>query len=71
MADRTSQRLIGGTVVGEDGAAGRINVIATALAARMKVDEFEELDLAYSPPFAPTWDPLLIAAQKLKKELVG
>ena len=67
VADRTSGRLIGGTVIGEDGAAGRVNVIATALQARMKVDEFEELDLAYSPPFASTWDPLLIAAQQLRK----
>jgi CoA-dependent NAD(P)H sulfur oxidoreductase len=67
VADRTSGRLIGGTVIGEDAAAGRINVIATALQARMKVEEFEELDLAYSPPFASTWDPLLIAAQQLSK----
>jgi CoA-dependent NAD(P)H sulfur oxidoreductase len=55
--------------VGEDGAAGRINVVATALAARMKADDFEQLDLAYSPPFATVWDPLLIAAQQLVKEL--
>jgi len=69
VADRTTGRLIGGTVIGEDGAAGRINVIATALTARLKVDEFQELDLAYSPPFASTWDPLLIAAQQLLKEM--
>jgi len=69
IADRASGRLIGGSVIGEDGAAGRINVIAAALQARMKVDEFEQLDLAYSPPFAPVWDPLLIAAQQLSKEM--
>jgi hypothetical protein len=33
------------------------------------VEEFEQLDLAYSPPFAPVWDPLLIAAQQLRKQL--
>lgn len=69
VADRATRRLIGGTVIGEDGAAGRINVIATALQARMLVEEFEELDLAYSPPFSATWDPLLIAAQQLMKGL--
>ena len=68
VADRATRRLIGGTVIGEDGAAGRINVIAAALAARMKVEDFEALDLAYSPPFAAVWDPLLIAAQQLVKE---
>jgi len=69
VADRNTRRLIGGTVIGSDGAAGRINVIASALHTRMRVDEFEQLDLAYSPPFSPVWDPLLIAAQQLIKEL--
>src|SRR6185437_7556416 len=69
IADRTSRRLIGGSVIGEDGAAGRINVIAAALQNRMRVEDFEQLDLAYSPPFSPVWDPLLIAAQQLLKEL--
>ena len=68
IADRATRRLVGGSVIGEDGAGGRINVIATALATKMRVDEFEQLDLAYSPPFSPVWDPLLIAAQQLMKE---
>jgi NADPH-dependent 2,4-dienoyl-CoA reductase/sulfur reductase-like enzyme len=69
VADRASRRLLGGSVIGEEGAAGRINVIATALHSRLRVDDFEQLDLAYSPPFATVWDPLLIAAQQLLKEL--
>jgi NADPH-dependent 2,4-dienoyl-CoA reductase/sulfur reductase-like enzyme len=69
VADRTTHKLLGGSVVGEDGAAGRINVVATALQAGLKVDQFEQLDLAYSPPYSTVWDPLLIAAQQLLKEL--
>jgi NADPH-dependent 2,4-dienoyl-CoA reductase/sulfur reductase-like enzyme len=69
VADRATRRLLGGSVVGEEGAAGRIDVIATALHARLRVDEFEQLDLAYSPPFSTVWDPLLIAAQQLLKQL--
>ncbi len=69
VADRESRRLLGGTVLSEHDAAGRINVVATALHNQMKVDEFELLDLAYAPPFTPVWDPLLIAAQQLMKEL--
>jgi NADPH-dependent 2,4-dienoyl-CoA reductase/sulfur reductase-like enzyme len=69
VADRATRRLMGGSVIGEEGAAGRIDVIAAALQSRLRVDEFEQLDLAYSPPFAPVWDPLLIAAQQLIKEL--
>lgn len=69
IADRATRRILGGSVIGEDGAAGRIDVIATAVQTRMRVDEFEQLDLAYSPPFSPLWDPVLIAAQQLMKEL--
>jgi len=68
VADRATGRLLGGSVIGEDGAAGRINVIAAALHNRMRVEDFERMDLAYSPPFSPVWDPLLIAAQQLSKE---
>lgn len=69
VADRSTRKLLGGSVVGEEGAAGRINVIATAIEAGMRVDQFEQLDLAYSPPYATVWDPLLIAAQQLLKEM--
>jgi NADPH-dependent 2,4-dienoyl-CoA reductase/sulfur reductase-like enzyme len=69
VADKGSGVLIGGMVIGEEGVAGRINVIATALTNRMTVEEFQELDLAYAPPYATVWDPLLIAAQQLSKLL--
>ena len=69
VADQKSGRLVGGSVVGEEGAPGRINVIATALQSRMRVEEFEQLDLAYAPPFGTVWDPLLIAAQQLMKKM--
>jgi hypothetical protein len=32
----------------------------------MRVDDLEMLDLCYAPPFAPVWDPVLIAAQQLR-----
>jgi NADPH-dependent 2,4-dienoyl-CoA reductase/sulfur reductase-like enzyme len=69
VADRGTRRLLGGWVAGEHDVAGRANVIAMALQARTKVEEFEGSDLAYAPPFAPVWDPVLIAAQQLVKLL--
>jgi hypothetical protein len=30
----------------------------------MSVDEMLNVDLSYAPPFAPVWDPVLIAARK-------
>lgn len=68
-ADRRTGRLLGACVVGEDAAAGRINVLATALHQRMTIDAIAELDLAYSPPYATVWDPILVAAQQLSKQL--
>ncbi|MGA2324671.1 MAG: FAD-dependent oxidoreductase [Bryobacteraceae bacterium] len=67
VADRGTRRLIGGTVIGREGVAGRINVLATAITNRMRIEDLEQLDLAYAPPFAPVWDPILIAAQQLMK----
>jgi CoA-dependent NAD(P)H sulfur oxidoreductase len=69
VADRGTGRLLGGVVTGEQGVAGRINVIASALHNGMKAGDFENLDLAYAPPFATVWDPLLIAAQQLVQKL--
>ena len=69
VADRRSGRLIGGFVAGERGVKGHINVISTAITMRMRVQDFEHLDLAYTPPYATAWDPLLIAAQQLNKKL--
>ena len=69
VADRRTGVLIGGTVIGEEGVAGRINTLAAAVSGRAKVEEFQYLDLAYAPPYAQVWDPLLIAAQQLVKLL--
>jgi NADPH-dependent 2,4-dienoyl-CoA reductase/sulfur reductase-like enzyme len=69
VADRRTGRLLGGAVIGEEGVAGRVNTLAAALSRAMTVEEFQFLDLAYAPPFAPVWDPLLIAAQQLLREL--
>jgi pyruvate/2-oxoglutarate dehydrogenase complex dihydrolipoamide dehydrogenase (E3) component len=69
IADAATRRLLGGCAWGEDGVEGRINVIATALHNRMRVEDLEQLDLAYAPPFATVWDPVLVAAQQLSKLL--
>ena len=64
LTDRLSGRLLGAQIVGGPGAGKRIDVFATALWHNMRADEMMQLDLAYAPPFAPTWDPVLIAARK-------
>lgn len=67
LAERGSGRLLGAQVVGDEGAAKRIDVVATALTAGMTVAEVIDLDLSYAPPFSPVWDPILIAARTAAK----
>lgn len=69
VADRETGLLLGGEIVGKDGAALRVNTIATALAAHMTVADLQVLDLVYAPPFAPVWDPVLVAANQLIKKV--
>jgi NADPH-dependent 2,4-dienoyl-CoA reductase/sulfur reductase-like enzyme len=69
VVERRSGRLLGGQIVGEEGAAKRIDVLATALWNGMTVDDMTGLDLSYAPPFAPVWDPVLIAARKASEQL--
>jgi NADPH-dependent 2,4-dienoyl-CoA reductase/sulfur reductase-like enzyme len=57
-------RLLGGQMAGIEGAAKRIDVLATALYARLTVADLAALDLSYAPPFAPVYDPVIAAAQK-------
>ena len=64
VAERRSGRLLGAQIVGEEGAAKRIDGLAIALWNGMTVEEMTGLDLAYAPPFSPVWDPVLIAARK-------
>ncbi len=67
--DRTTGRMLGCQMAGEQGIAKRIDVAAMALHARMRVPEMLHLDLSYAPPFAPVWDPLLIAANEAQKKI--
>jgi NADPH-dependent 2,4-dienoyl-CoA reductase/sulfur reductase-like enzyme len=64
FAEQGTGRLLGAQILGEEGAAKRIDVFATALWNEMTVDDLLNVDLSYAPPFSPVWDPVLIAARK-------
>ena len=69
IGDKKSGRLLGVHMIGTEGVAHRINGPAVALHARMTVEQYCQTDLAYAPPFGPTWDPTLTAANQLLKKL--
>ena len=65
LTDRSTGRLLGAQMVGPEGVAKRIDVLATALHARLTAEQVYQLDLSYAPPFSNVWDPILIAARQL------
>jgi NADPH-dependent 2,4-dienoyl-CoA reductase/sulfur reductase-like enzyme len=57
-------RLLGAQLVGPgDGVAKRVDVVAVALQAGFDVWDLIALDLSYAPPYAPVYEPILLAAQ--------
>ncbi|MFF3713729.1 FAD-dependent oxidoreductase [Streptomyces phaeochromogenes] len=64
LAERRTGRLLGVQIVGQEGAAKRVDIAAVALTACMTVEQMTALDLGYAPPFSPVWDPILVAARK-------
>lgn len=68
-ADYNTGKLIGAQAIGAGDADKRINSLAAALLAGMTVSEFFNNDLTYAPPFSPTIDPLLNAAQILMNKV--
>lgn len=62
IIDRATRRLLGAQLVGAQGAAKRVDVLAAALYAKMTVDDLTRLDYSYAPPYASVWDATLVAA---------
>lgn len=63
--------ILGAQAVGIDGADKRIDVIATAIRAGLKVTDLTELELAYAPPFGSAKDPVNIAGYVAENVLNG
>jgi CoA-dependent NAD(P)H sulfur oxidoreductase len=68
VIDAAGGRLLGAQLVGPHRSIKRLDVLVTALHNRMTVAEIQELDLGYAPPFAPVWDPVLVAANVAAKD---
>jgi NADPH-dependent 2,4-dienoyl-CoA reductase/sulfur reductase-like enzyme len=64
--DRNTGRLLGAQILGPRQAeiSKRIDVFAAALFQALTVEELNDLDLTYTPPFSSPWDPIQIAAQE-------
>ena len=71
VVERRSRRVLGAQIVGREGAAKRIDVVAAAVWHEMTAEELVGVDIGYAPPFSPLWDPVLVAARRLVDEGAG
>ncbi|NQV30376.1 MAG: CoA-disulfide reductase [Candidatus Marinimicrobia bacterium] len=67
VVEKSSKRLLGAQMVGRADIAKRLDVLATAITAKMTVADIGMLDLTYAPPIAPVYDPIHVAANVANK----
>ena len=68
--DKRNGRVIGCQIVGKDGVNKRIDIVATAITAKMTLNDITMLDLSYAPPYSTAHDPVQICASVAQRELI-
>lgn len=61
LFEKGTYRLLGAQIIGYEGVDKRIDVLATAIHAGLKVTHLKDLDLAYAPPYSSAKDPVNMA----------
>ena len=69
ITEKSTGRLLGAQTIGDESAAMRADVMSAALYSDMTIKDIQNLDLVYSPPFAPVWDPILVCANQAIKQV--
>jgi NADPH-dependent 2,4-dienoyl-CoA reductase/sulfur reductase-like enzyme/rhodanese-related sulfurtransferase len=71
IAERGTGTILGAQVIGPQGVDKRIDVLATAISFGAHAEDLFHLDLAYSPPFATTKDPVHYTGMALSNAIDG
>ena len=69
IVEKESQRIIGGQVVGGEEVTQRINCLSFAIQKGMSIRELAKADTAYAPPLNETWEPMILAAERVLMKL--
>lgn len=69
--DKKTGIVLGGQTAGYKGADKRLDVIATATAAKLTVSEIADIDFAYSPPIGTANDAMNMAAYTAENKMSG
>jgi rhodanese-related sulfurtransferase len=69
--DRNTGIILGGQAAGYKGADKRLDVIATATAAKLTISDIADIDFAYSPPIGTANDAINMAAYTAENRISG
>lgn len=69
--DRKSGQILGGQTAGYEGADRRLDVLATAVAAKLSIYDLSDVDYAYSPPLGNANDGINMAAFVAENRISG
>ncbi|MDB4334902.1 FAD-dependent oxidoreductase [bacterium] len=69
--DRNTGVILGGQTAGYKGADKRLDVIATATAAKLTINDIADVDFAYSPPIGTANDAINMAAYAAENRISG
>lgn len=69
--DKATGIILGGQTAGYAGADRRLDVLATAVAAKLTVSDLADMDFAYSPPLGNANDAINMAAYTAENRMTG
>jgi NADPH-dependent 2,4-dienoyl-CoA reductase/sulfur reductase-like enzyme/rhodanese-related sulfurtransferase len=69
--DKVTGIILGGQTAGYKGADKRLDVIATATAAKLTISDLADIDLAYSPPIGTANDAINMVAYTAENRMSG
>ncbi len=68
LFEKKTGKILGAQIVGFAGVDKRIDVLATAIRAKMTAFDLTELDLAYAPPYSSAKDPGNMAGKYIDRQ---
>ena len=71
IADRASHKLLGVQALGAGAVDKMVDIGVMAIAMNAKVEDFDNMDFAYAPPFSTAIHPMVCAAYMLENKLSG
>jgi NADPH-dependent 2,4-dienoyl-CoA reductase/sulfur reductase-like enzyme len=69
--DKREGRVLGSQMVGKEGVNKRIDIVATAITAKMTLEDITMLDLSYAPPYSTSHDPIQVCAGVAQRQLLA